>query len=157
MVLEISSTPYIFTFKMYDWQRLDLTGKPRPININHAFKNLYFDRKGDWVQNNLVSEPELIENGENYKRYLLPTHPEHFYCIERYEFSGEVRIRTNGQCHIGMLVEGNSLLMTTGDLVQKFHYAETFVVPNAAGEYMLRNNGAEPVMLVIAYVKDELQ
>jgi predicted NBD/HSP70 family sugar kinase/mannose-6-phosphate isomerase class I len=157
MVLEISSTPYIFTFKMYDWQRLDLTGKPRPINIEHAFSNLYFDRKGDQVPKDLISRPELIEDIAGYKRYLLPTHPEHFYRIERYEFSGEIKIRTNGQCHIGMLVEGSSLLITTDDRVQKFHYAETFVVPAAAGEYKLLNNGAESVMVVIAYVKDELQ
>ncbi|HEX5667485.1 MAG TPA: ROK family protein, partial [Chitinophagaceae bacterium] len=157
MVLEISSTPYIFTFKMYDWQRLDLTGKPRPINIEHAFSNLYFDRKGDQVPKDLISRPALIEDTAGYRRYLLPTHPEHFYCIERYEFSGEIKIRTNGQCHIGMLVEGSSLLITTDDRVQKFHYAETFVVPAAAGEYKLLNNGAETVMVVIAYVKDELQ
>jgi predicted NBD/HSP70 family sugar kinase/mannose-6-phosphate isomerase class I len=157
MVLEISSTPYIFTFKMYDWQRLDLTGKPRPININHAFKNLYFDRKGDQVQEELISQPELIEEAAGYKRSLLPTHPEHFYCIERYEFSGEINISTKGQCHIGMLVEGSSLLITTDDLVQKFHYAETFVLPAAAKEYKLRNSGADAAIVVIAYVKDELK
>jgi mannose-6-phosphate isomerase class I len=156
MVLEISSTPYIFTFKMYDWQRLDLTGKPRPINIDHAFNNLAFDRKGKWVEDHLLSKPELIESRGSMVRFLLPTHPEHFYRIERYEFSGELSIKTNGQCHIGMLVEGSSVNILTGELLQSFHYAETFVVPAAAVEYKIINTGTEIAKVVIAFVKDEL-
>ena len=44
MVLEISATPYIFTFKLWDWDRLGLDGRPRPIHIDHGAANIQWDR-----------------------------------------------------------------------------------------------------------------
>lgn len=43
MVLEISATPYIFTFKLWDWQRLGLDGLPRPIHIEHGKQVIQWD------------------------------------------------------------------------------------------------------------------
>jgi mannose-6-phosphate isomerase class I len=154
LVLEISATPYIFTFKMYDWLRLDLSGEPRPLNIERAFENLYFHRKGAWVEENLVPEPRLLEQGEGWARYHLPTHRDHFYEVYREEFEGEVELETRGSPHVLSLVEGPSVLLeTAGGGRRRFDYAETFVVPAGAGSYRLVNEGETPVKVVRASLK----
>lgn len=155
MVLEISSTPYIFTFKMYDWQRLGLNGQPRPINIEHAMNNLYFDRKGEYVTNKLLSHPVVEEEWEGGRKIKLPTHEEHFYSVYRYEFTGSIRIPTNNQCHLCMLVEGEKISVVSNGNTSGFHYAETFVVPAAAGSYHITNSGNGKAFVVVAHVKDE--
>ncbi len=157
LVLEISATPYIFTFKMYDWVRLGLNGEPRPINIDHAFKNLNFDRKGEKVKTELISKPILIEKGPYYELFHLPTHKEHFYDIHRIEFDFQVAIETNHVCHILMLVEGTTITVQTADgTTLHFHYAETFVIPAAAKSYTILNTGKGRAKVVKAFVKDEV-
>jgi mannose-6-phosphate isomerase class I len=155
LVLEISSTPYIFTFKMYDWLRLDLNNQPRPINIEHGMQNLYFDRKGEYVTEKLVSHPITEEECECGKKIKLPTHEEHFYSVYRYEFTGSIQIKTNNQCHVCMLVEGEKISVTVNGNSSTFHYAETFVVPAATRNYEIINKGNGKAFVVVAQVKDE--
>jgi len=155
LVLEISATPYIFTFKMYDWLRLDLNGEPRAINIEHAFNNLRFERKGSYVKEKLISHPVTIDKGKDYELVHLPTHAEHFYDVHRIEFDQQYTVQTNNVCHVLMLVEGSSVTVKTiNGNTNTFHYAETFVIPAAAGEYTLINNGARRAKVIKAFVKD---
>ena len=53
MVLEISSTPNLFTFKLWDWQRLGLDGKPRPINVERGKHVINWNRDTDYVYERL--------------------------------------------------------------------------------------------------------
>ena len=156
LVLEISATPYIFTFKMYDWQRLDLDGNPRPLNIDRAFENLNFDRQGQKVQDTLISKPRLEDSGDDWEKIHLPTHKDHFYDVYRYDFQSQITIHTNNQCHILMLVEGESMQVEIeGSENQSYHFAETFAVPAATGNYSLVNKGKEKAKVIVSFVKEE--
>ena len=153
LVVEISATPYIFTMKMYDWMRPDLDGKPRPLNIDRAFENLNFERKGQRAHE-LMSQPYVLDRGDGWQVIHLPTTDVHFYDVHRLEFEQSIEVATGGSFHVLSLVEGESILLEAANgSQQRFSYAETFVIPAAARRYTLTNLGTSTAKVVKAFIK----
>lgn len=154
LVLEISSTPYIYTFKMYDWLRPDLDGEPRPLNIERAMDNLYFERQGERVRSELVAQPRALARGPGWELLHLPTHSGQFYDVHRLDFKTAIEMRTDGSPHVLNVVEGPCVtLQTRGAPPRRFAYAETFVVPAAAGRYRLSSDTGAQTRVVKAFLK----
>jgi mannose-6-phosphate isomerase class I len=144
MVLEISSTPYIFTFKLWDWGRLGMDGKPRPINIGHGEKVIQWGRTENWTRENLVNRIEEINRGEGWREEKTGLHKREFIETRRHWFTQKVEHNTNDGVNVFCLVEGREVLVESP--VEAFdpfvvHYAETFIVPAAVGGYSIRPYG----------------
>ena len=156
MVLEISATPYIFTFKLWDWGRLDLDGKPRPVHLEHGLANIQWDRDTRWVQENLLHQVTEVYRGECGLVERTGLHEREPLDTFRAATQGEIPIRRNGSVHMLDLVEGQRALLTSAeDAFPPFElrYAETCIVPEAAGEYHICSPDGETVRVVIACVR----
>jgi len=141
MVLEISHTPYIFTFKMWDWARVDLNGQPRPINLERAAPNIQWERDGSWAKEHLVNHIEPVAQGDGWREERTGLYPSEAIETRRHWFTGPVDHDTEGKSvHVLNLVEGHSATVEspTGAFEPfEVHYAETFVVPAAIGAYRI--------------------
>jgi hypothetical protein len=147
MVLEISATPYIFTFKMWDWGRLGLDGKPRPIHLDHGLANIQWDRDAAWTGHQLVNRFEALGRGDGWREERTGLHAREFIETRRHWFTGPVPHDTRGGVNVLNLVEGEEAVVEspTGAFEPVVvHYAETFIVPAAVGEYTLRPLGGAP-------------
>ncbi|MCA0250693.1 MAG: class I mannose-6-phosphate isomerase [Actinobacteria bacterium] len=144
MVLEISATPFIFTFKMWDWGRVGLDGLPRPINIDHAEANIRWDRDSEWTAANLVDRVEEVARGEGWVEERTGLHELEFIEVRRHWFTAPVPHDTAGTVNVLNLVEGaEAIVESPSGAFEPFvvHYAETFIVPAAVGPYTIRPYG----------------
>ena len=87
MVLEVSATPYIFTFKLWDWDRPGLDGLPRPINLAHGAANIQWDRRASWVRQQLINRVTDVARGHGWREERTGLHDLEFIETRRHWFT----------------------------------------------------------------------
>lgn len=144
MVLEISATPYIFTFKLWDWGRLGIDGKPRPINIEHGKNVIQWDRTTEWTRKNLVNNIEKVAEGPGWIEERTGLHEREFIETRRYWFTEKTEHQTNGGVNVLCLIDGEQVLVESPVIAFEpflVNYAEVFIVPANVGAYTIRPFG----------------
>lgn len=159
MVLEISSTPYIFTFKLWDWGRVGLDGRPRPINVEHGKHVIQWNRTEQWVRQEGINNITPIASGDGWREERTGLHEREFIETRRHWFTSKVLHRTNGSVQVMNLVEGREAVVEspTGKFAPfVVHYAETFIIPAAVDEFTIRPYGeseGKEIATVKAYIR----
>lgn len=156
LVLEISATPYIYTFKIYDYLRPDLDGTPRPISYERAFEVIDFRRKTDWVRQNLLARPTCLAEGAGWRRLLLTDSRLVFHQVERIEMTSSYADTTElDGVHVLCVVEGQGVRVVreADSTAIELSYAETAIIPGACGLYRLEPLGDAEVKVVKSYVR----
>lgn len=144
VVLEISATPNLFTFKLWDWDRLGLDGKPRPINIERGKEVIQWNRDVDYVDSQLVNQFKEVAHGEGWVEEKTGLHPTQFIETRRHTFTGSVLHTTNDSVNVLNLVEGEEIIVESPNAHFEpliVHYAETFIIPASVKEYTIRPHG----------------
>ncbi len=158
LILEIGSlTVGSYTYKMYDYLRLDLDGKPRPIHTYHGENVLRTERNKDWINDNVVQAPRIIRSGEGFQESIIGEHDLLYFSLRHLEFEKEIEDDTAGKFHVLSLVNGEKVRIESIDNPD-FSYEQNFLdivlVPASIGRYRIVNLGKEPITIHKTCLKD---
>jgi len=156
LVLEVSATPYLYSLRFYDWQRVSSSGAPRPLSHAHAFANLDTSRRGEDVRKQLVPEPRPLRSEDGWREELIGGLPEMFYAVHRFVIDSPQAVAeddTDGRFHILNVAAGDGVVIETQNgRTHDLAFAETITVPAGVGAYRLRPVGTRPVTVVKSLV-----
>lgn len=158
LVLEIGSlTIGSYTYKLYDYLRADLDGKPRPIHTWYGERNLAFERKTSWVRQNIVQKPRTVREGDGWREVILGEGDLLYFSLRRLDFQTSIEDDTKGKFHVLSVVNGEHIRIRSIDHPERSfeaHYLDIVVVPANMGRYVVENLRQEPVSVHKTMLKD---
>jgi mannose-6-phosphate isomerase class I len=155
VVLEISATPYLYSLRFYDWLRLDKEGTRRSVHVEHAFRNLNRQRRGEAVGRDLVQQPRVTLLGDGWHEELLGSLPDVFFEVRRLAIARDAQVsrQTGDRFHVLNLVDGDEVMIHWSGGSHHLSYSETIVIPARVGSYRVAASTSSGARIVQAVVR----
>ena len=167
VILEIGSlTIGSYTYKMYDYLRLDFDGKQRPIHTRLGEENVAQHRRASVIHDPespdyIVQKPRVAVEGDGWKEIILGENEQLYFSLRRLDFEKTCRQDTCGErFHVLSLVDGDQVLVRSvahPERCFKMDFLDIVCVPADMGEYEIVNLGKEPVMVHKTMLRDGYQ
>lgn len=167
VILEIGSlTVGSYTYKMYDYLRLDFDGKQRPIHTQLGELTVNQERRTSAIhdpkdKNYIVQQPRLASKGDGWEEYILGENPQVYFSLRRLEFEKKCEQDTNGErFHVLALVDGENVRVRSVEHPERYfdmEYLDIVCVPADMGKYVIENLGVEPIRVHKTMLRDGYQ
>ncbi len=152
VVLEVSTTPYLYSLRLHDWGRVNSTGFPRPLNEKLAFSAIESsDHRGQMIPDFLPS-PHTIDLGPGCLLEFMGSRPDWYFEVLRLTLNSGARysIDLMDSFLLANVVDGD-FIEANGD---QYAYAETFMVPARMKQIDFKNVNDREVVLLIGRMKN---
>jgi len=127
-ICEIQETSDL-TYRVYDYNRPDASGKMRPLHIEKALDVIQFGK-----QRGGKLDPVRIERGGIVKTYYIACR---YFSTERWDFSERLATSSSGEhFDIVVILEGNGSILWRSDSAE-YGPAQAWLIPAALGSYQM--------------------
>lgn len=163
VILEIGSlTIGSYTYKMYDYLRLDFDGKQRPIHTKLGEETVRQDRRYSVIHDPnspeyIVQKPRLAASGEGWEEYILGENPQVYFSLRRLEFEKTCQQNTGDRFHVLALVDGEKVRVRSVEHPEhcfEMEFMDIVCVPADMGRYVIENLGPEPIRIHKTMLRD---
>ena len=114
LIAEIE-TPSDTTFRIFDWHRVDESGKPRPLHINEALESIHFDSTDDNIP--VRTTGRLVES--------------RFFNVDKgHQKPNSEALISAGQMKTVIFLSGSGTITGAGNVVE-FKAGQTVLIPAA--------------------------
>lgn len=133
------------TYRVYDWNRLGVDGKPRPLHVDKALDVINFD-----LVEPATFQPRLVEQSAELRREVISTCP--YFTVERVTFERATSFKGQNDgstFEIWGQMSGQSQVLWEGDPLE-FSAIRFVLLPAAMGAFEVATAG--PATFLRVYV-----